>query len=137
MNFGCLKLWLTTSLASRDSVIYDSESCHHYIAAWCMSQRWYICLYRNCLYSRVKFPVDRSSCNIHLIYFEHNNIAILNLFFCSCNSSSICWIASLLTWISHTFATTCFCSPTWFSNRLWARAAKLALQISLLSWVSI
>src|SRR5216117_299127 len=81
-----------------------------------MSQKEYIHLYENYLYSRVKFPVDRSSYNIHLIYFRHNNIAILNLFSYSCNPSPICWVASLPTWISHTFATACSCSPTWFSN---------------------
>jgi len=45
------------------------ESRHRYIAAWCMSQKRYIRLYGNCLYSRVKFSVDRSSYNVRLILF--------------------------------------------------------------------
>ena len=75
LNFGCLKLWLIILLMPRDSVIYDSESHHHYIAAWCMNQKQYICLYENCLYNRVKFPVDRFNVTSSIII-----LTILNLF---------------------------------------------------------
>src|SRR5204862_5130386 len=48
-------------------------------------------------------------------------LAILNSSSCSCNSSPICWVASLSTWIPHTFAAACSCSPTWFSNNHWRK----------------
>ena len=84
LNFDCLKLWLIISLTSKNSIIYDSEFHHHYIAIWCMSQKRYIYLYENCLYNKIKFSIDRFSYNtcftIFLIVF--NLLIVILSFFC-------------------------------------------------------